>query len=71
MYILYIVVEKLSFTTQFNCMLIVRMTLLLGPPGAGKTTFLQALAGRLDKDLKVIFFKELFAKNFFFVRSLD
>ncbi|CAO2839377.1 unnamed protein product [Amaranthus hypochondriacus] len=30
-----------------------RMTLLLGPPGAGKTTFLQALAGRLDKDLKV------------------
>ncbi|KMT06316.1 hypothetical protein BVRB_7g159990 [Beta vulgaris subsp. vulgaris] len=30
-----------------------RMTLLLGPPGAGKTTFLLALAGKLDKDLKV------------------
>ncbi|XP_021728709.1 ABC transporter G family member 39-like [Chenopodium quinoa] len=30
-----------------------RMTLLLGPPGAGKTTFLLALAGKLDKNLKV------------------
>ncbi|KAL6645161.1 hypothetical protein ACP70R_016769 [Stipagrostis hirtigluma subsp. patula] len=30
-----------------------RMTLLLGPPGSGKTTLLRALAGRLDKDLKV------------------
>ncbi|KAM4119623.1 hypothetical protein ACJW30_03G073100 [Castanea mollissima] len=29
------------------------MTLLLGPPGAGKTTLLHALAGKLDKDLKV------------------
>ncbi|MBA0658476.1 hypothetical protein Goklo_010679 [Gossypium klotzschianum] len=28
------------------------MTLVLGPPGAGKTTFLQALAGRLDQDLR-------------------
>ncbi|XP_058090931.1 ABC transporter G family member 37-like [Magnolia sinica] len=31
-----------------------RMTLLLGPPGSGKTTLLLALAGKLDKDLKVI-----------------
>ncbi|KAL5220687.1 hypothetical protein ABZP36_025400 [Zizania latifolia] len=31
-----------------------RMTLLLGPPGSGKTTLLLALAGRLDKDLKVL-----------------
>ncbi|TVU10992.1 hypothetical protein EJB05_44550, partial [Eragrostis curvula] len=30
-----------------------RMTLLLGPPGSGKTTLLLALAGRLDKHLKV------------------
>ncbi|KAG8051399.1 hypothetical protein GUJ93_ZPchr0001g31074 [Zizania palustris] len=30
-----------------------RMSLLLGPPGSGKTTLLLALAGRLDKDLKV------------------
>eukprot|EP01018_Ginkgo_biloba_P025421 Gb_41755 [translate_table: standard] len=30
-----------------------RMTLLLGPPGSGKTTFLLALAGKLGKDLKV------------------
>lgn len=31
-----------------------RMTLLLGPPGSGKTTLLLALAGRLDKSLKVL-----------------
>jgi ABC-type multidrug transport system ATPase subunit len=30
------------------------MTLLLGPPGSGKTTLLLALAGRLDKDMKVV-----------------
>ncbi|XP_024977638.1 ABC transporter G family member 29-like [Cynara cardunculus var. scolymus] len=30
-----------------------RMTLLLGPPSSGKTTLLQALAGKLDSSLKV------------------
>ncbi|KAH9290325.1 hypothetical protein KI387_034442 [Taxus chinensis] len=30
-----------------------RMTLLLGPPGSGKTSLLLALANRLDTDLKV------------------
>ncbi|XP_078149902.1 pleiotropic drug resistance protein TUR2-like [Carex rostrata] len=30
-----------------------RMTLLLGPPGAGKSTLLKALAGILNKDLKI------------------
>ncbi|WOH13107.1 hypothetical protein DCAR_0832616 [Daucus carota subsp. sativus] len=30
-----------------------RMTLLLGPPGCGKSTLLKALAGKLDKSLKV------------------
>ncbi|XP_078447546.1 pleiotropic drug resistance protein 2-like [Wolffia australiana] len=30
-----------------------RMTLLLGPPGSGKTTLLKALAGKLDKNLRV------------------
>ncbi|KAB1199713.1 Pleiotropic drug resistance protein 2 [Morella rubra] len=30
-----------------------RMTLLLGPPASGKTTFLKALAGKLDDDLRV------------------
>ncbi|KAL0338599.1 UNVERIFIED_CONTAM: ABC transporter G family member 39 [Sesamum angustifolium] len=29
-----------------------RMTLLLGPPGAGKTTFLLSLAGKLNQNLK-------------------
>ncbi|XP_073129423.1 pleiotropic drug resistance protein 1-like [Henckelia pumila] len=31
-----------------------RMTLLLGPPSSGKTTFLLALAGRIDPSLKVL-----------------
>ncbi|XP_058203394.1 ABC transporter G family member 39-like isoform X1 [Rhododendron vialii] len=30
-----------------------RMTLLLGPPNAGKTTLLLALAGKLDRDLRL------------------
>ncbi|KAL5974593.1 Pleiotropic drug resistance protein 2 [Asimina triloba] len=30
-----------------------KMTLLLGPPGSGKTTLLLALAGKLDKQLRV------------------
>jgi len=30
-----------------------RLTLLLGPPRSGKTTLLQALAGKLDRDLRV------------------
>ncbi|XP_074286390.1 pleiotropic drug resistance protein 1-like [Silene latifolia] len=30
-----------------------RMVLLLGPPGSGKTTLLQALAGHLNKGLKI------------------
>jgi ABC-type multidrug transport system ATPase subunit len=29
------------------------MTLLLGPPGAGKSTILLALAGKLDASLEV------------------
>uniref|UniRef100_K4A4V3 ABC transporter domain-containing protein n=1 Tax=Setaria italica TaxID=4555 RepID=K4A4V3_SETIT len=30
-----------------------RMTLLLGPPSSGKSTFMRALTGKLDKNLKV------------------
>jgi Cdc6-like AAA superfamily ATPase len=37
---------------QLNC-ICCRITLLLGPPGCGKTTLLKALAGRLNKSLKV------------------
>jgi Ni2+-binding GTPase involved in maturation of urease and hydrogenase len=32
------------------------MTLLLGPPSSGKTSLLLALAGKLDKDLKVKYY---------------
>jgi ABC-type multidrug transport system ATPase subunit len=30
------------------------MTLLLGPPSSGKSTLMRALAGKLDKNLKVV-----------------
>ncbi|XP_064991162.1 ABC transporter G family member 41-like isoform X1 [Musa acuminata AAA Group] len=33
--------------------IVYRMTLVLGLPGCGKTTFLKALSGKLDKSLKV------------------
>ncbi|OEL13375.1 ABC transporter G family member 50 [Dichanthelium oligosanthes] len=35
------------------CSYVCRLTLLLGPPGCGKSTLLRALAGKLDKSLKV------------------
>ena len=35
-------------------LLFFRMTLLLGPPGAGKTSLLLALAGTLPSSLKVL-----------------
>jgi len=44
--------------SQYPC----RLTLLLGPPGCGKSTLLRALAGQLDKSLKV-------QKVIFFLRS--
>jgi stage III sporulation protein SpoIIIAA len=33
----------------------VRLTLLLGPPSSGKSTFMRALTGKPDKNLKVAF----------------
>ncbi|KAL0401566.1 UNVERIFIED_CONTAM: Pleiotropic drug resistance protein 2 [Sesamum latifolium] len=50
------VIEKKSIKILHDVSGIVkpsRMTLLLGPPGAGKTILLKALAGKLDKDLRV------------------
>lgn len=49
-YNLFYGIEKLYYIWCGN----LRMTLLLGPPGAGKTTLLLALAGKLDRDLKVL-----------------
>lgn len=40
-------------TNKVPLCLACRMTLLLGPPNAGKTTLLKALAGKNDPDLKV------------------
>ncbi|CAK9224005.1 unnamed protein product [Sphagnum troendelagicum] len=48
--------KKIKLTILHNISGIIkpaRMTLLLGPPSAGKTTLLLALAGKLDSDLKV------------------
>lgn len=40
------------------------MTLLLGPPGSGKTSLLLALAGKLDAELKVFDSKLIRTKLF-------
>ncbi|WCJ30771.1 ABC transporter G family member 37 [Euphorbia peplus] len=46
--------EKITILKDVNGILEPRrMTLLLGPPGCGKTTFLLALSGKLDQSLKV------------------
>ena len=43
----------LRFVFYSICSHVCRLTLLLGPPGCGKSTLLRALAGKLDKSLKV------------------
>lgn len=40
------------------------MTLLLGPPGSGKTSLLLALAGKLDSSLKVMWIDGFLFSNF-------
>lgn len=46
-------VLSLSFVAELVVLFVIRVTLLLGPPASGKTTLLKALAGKLDKDLRV------------------
>lgn len=50
---LYLLMASVEENNCFDLYLVYRMTLLLGPPGCGKTTFLLALSGKLDKSLKV------------------
>lgn len=45
--------QNVTKCVSFSFCLLCRMTLLLGPPGAGKTILLKALAAKLDKDLRV------------------
>ena len=45
--------DFLWYLTYFIYCGTLRMTLLLGPPSSGKTTLLLALAGKLDRDLRV------------------
>jgi len=46
-----LMIEEYIIFINFPCH---RMTLLLGPPGCGKTSFLKALSGILSKSLKVL-----------------
>ncbi|KAI5426267.1 transcription factor [Lathyrus oleraceus] len=46
-----------------------RLTLLLGPPSYGKTTFLLALAGKLDPNLKVRTYKRTHILYYLFFSS--
>lgn len=57
--------------------LLIRMVLLLGPPGAGKTSFLLSLAGELDDGLRVrtflvtcIYFKIYILLSMFFITNI-
>lgn len=47
------VILCLNFVPELVVLFVIRVTLLLGPPSSGKTTLLKALAGKLDKDLRV------------------
>lgn len=42
--------------TKSSYLICCRITLLLGPPGCGKTSLLKALSGNLDQSVKVLCF---------------
>jgi predicted AAA+ superfamily ATPase len=54
--IIIIIIFFLGMEVYLHSLTFCRVTLLLGPPGCGKTSLLKALSGNLDQSLKVLRF---------------